>query len=126
MRLRRIGCLVSADQQHKLPRAWPCSPARCALATSASEKVRATGGEKRPDSISSPMSASAWTARPVSPLLKAHPIFPGPSEVGDRDDVLGAAGEFDELGQDAAAGDVECEVNTVARARANPLDEPSP
>ena len=41
------------------PRTWPSSLTRCAAATSASGKVCATGSEKRPDSISSPIPASA-------------------------------------------------------------------
>jgi hypothetical protein len=34
-----------------------------------------------------------------------HPMLPGAAEVGEREDVSGAAGELDELGQDAAPGD---------------------
>jgi hypothetical protein len=45
------------------------------------------------------------------------------TEVGDRYDVLWAARELDELGQDAAPGDVERGVDAVRRERANPLDE---
>ena len=41
------------------PRTRPCSLTRCASATSASGKVRATGSAKRPDSISPPISPSA-------------------------------------------------------------------
>jgi hypothetical protein len=41
------------------PRTCPCSLTRCASATSASGKVCATGSEKRPDSIRSPISPSA-------------------------------------------------------------------
>ena len=44
-------------------------------------------------------------------------------EVGDRHDVLRAARELDELGQDAASGDVERQVDAVGSERANPLDE---
>ena len=49
-----------------------------------------------------------------------HPVLPGAGEVGERDDVPGAAGELDELGQDAAPGDVERDVDAVGRERANP------
>ena len=40
----------------------PSSLTRCASAISVSGKVCATGSEKRPDSINSPISASAWEA----------------------------------------------------------------
>lgn len=50
-------------------------------------------------------------------------MLPGSVEVGDRDDVLGAAGEFDELGQHPAPGEVEREVDAVGCERPNTLDE---
>ena len=37
-----------------------------------------TGSQKRPDSISSPISASAWTARPSSPRLNLTPCSCAP------------------------------------------------
>jgi hypothetical protein len=86
-------------------------------------KVCATGDEKRPDSIRSPISASAWTARPASPLLNLTPYSLRAVEVGDRQDVLRAARELDQFEQDAAPGDVEREVDAVGRERSNPLDE---
>ena len=49
-----------------------------------------------------------------------HPMLLGAAEVGDRGDVPGAAGEFDELGKDPAPGDVECDVDAAGRERANP------
>ena len=57
------------------------------------------------------------------PAAEPHPVLPGAAEVGERDDVPGAAGELDELGQHPAPGDVERDVNAVGRERANPLDE---
>src|ERR1700734_3274839 len=55
-------------------------------------------------------------AEPDSVLLRAL-------EVGDGHDVLRAACELDELGQDAAPGNVERQINAVGRERANPLHE---
>src|SRR5215469_13382576 len=49
-----------------------------------------------------------------------HPMLPGSAEVGDRDDVPGAAGEPDELGKYPAPGNVERDVDAVGRERANP------
>ena len=86
-----------------------------------SGKVRATGSEKRPDSISSPISPSAWTARPAVTAAERHPVLPRPPEVGDRDDMLGAAGELDELRQHSAPGDVERHIDAVGCERANPV-----
>ena len=45
------------------------------------------------------------------------------TEICDRHDVLRAARELDELGQNAAASDVERHLDTVGRERANPPDE---
>jgi hypothetical protein len=56
-------------------------------------------------------------------IAERHPVLPRATEVGDRHDVLRAARELDELGQDAAPGDVERRVNAAGRERANPLDE---
>ena len=57
--------------------------------------------------------AGVAAAEPDPVLLRA-------AEVGDRDDVPGAAGELDELGQDAAAGDVERDVDAAGCERADP------
>jgi hypothetical protein len=57
------------------------------------------------------------------PAAEPHPVLLRASEVGDRHDVLRAAGEFDELGQHPAPGDVERDVDAVGSERANPLDE---
>ena len=54
------------------------------------------------------------------PAAEPHPVLPRAAEVGDRHDVLRAARELDELGQDAAPGDVERGVDAVRRERANP------
>ncbi len=50
-------------------------------------------------------------------------MLPRAGEVGDRHNVLRAAGELDELGQDAAPGDVERDVNASGCERANLLEE---
>jgi hypothetical protein len=44
-------------------------------------------------------------------------------EVGDRHDVFRAAGELDELGEDAAPGHVERRVDAVGCEDANPPNE---
>ena len=82
-----------------------------------------TGSENRPDSMSSPISASAWTARPSSPRLNRTPCSVSSGEVGDRDDVCRATRQLDQLGPDAAPGDVERRLDAVGRERANPPDE---
>src|SRR6185312_13762706 len=53
----------------------------------------------------------------VVPAAEPYPVLPRAAAVGDRHDVLRAA---DELGQDAAPGDVERGVDAVRRERANP------
>src|SRR5690349_24597411 len=57
------------------------------------------------------------------PAAEPHPVLLRASEVGDRHDVLRTARELDELGQDAAPGDVERRADAVGSERANPLDE---
>jgi hypothetical protein len=57
------------------------------------------------------------------PAAERHPVLLRATEVGDRHDVLRAARELDELGQDAAPGDVERGVDAVRRERANPPGE---
>ncbi len=57
------------------------------------------------------------------PAAEPHPMLPCAGEVGDRDDVLRAARELDELGQDAAPGDIERRVDAVRCESANPPDE---
>jgi len=105
-----------------LPRTWPASLTRCAYAIWASGKVCATGSAKRPDSISSPIGERVDRAASV-PATEGHPVLAGATEVGDRHDVLAAACELDELGQDAAPGDVERGVDAAGRERANPPGE---
>ena len=53
------------------------------------------------------------------PAAEHHAVLLRATEVGDRHDVLRAVRELDELGQDAAPGDVERDVNAVRRERAN-------
>ena len=57
------------------------------------------------------------------PAAERHPVLLRATEVGDRHDVLRAARELDELGQDAAPGDVKRGVDAVRRERANPPGE---
>ena len=57
------------------------------------------------------------------PPAEPHPVLLRTTEVGDRQDVPRAARELDELGLDAAPGDVERRIHAVGRDRANPLDE---
>jgi hypothetical protein len=54
---------------------------------------------------------------------EGHSVLLRAIEVGDRHNVLTPARALDELGQDAAAGDVERRVDAVGRERANPLDD---
>jgi hypothetical protein len=57
------------------------------------------------------------------PAAEPHPVLPRATEVSDGHDALRAARELDELGQDAAPGDVQRDVDAVRRERANPPDE---
>ncbi len=82
-----------------------------------------TGSEKRPDSISCADLGECVERASVVPAAEPHTLLLGACEVGDRHDVLRAARELDELGQDAASGDVERDVDAVRCYRANPLDE---
>src|SRR6516165_4914045 len=57
------------------------------------------------------------------PSAERHSVLLRATEVGDRHDVLRAARELDELGQDAAPGDVERHVDAAGRERADPPDQ---
>src|SRR6476620_9941595 len=54
-------------------------------------------------------------------LAEPHAVALRPSKVGDRDDALRTACEFDELGQDAAPGDIERQVDATGSERTDPL-----
>ena len=54
------------------------------------------------------------------PAAVPYPVLLRASEVGDRHDVLRAARQLDELGQHAAPGDVEREVDATGSERADP------
>src|SRR5271169_5614606 len=54
------------------------------------------------------------------PAAEPHPVLLRATEVGYRHDVLRATREVDELGQDAAPGDVERDVDAAGSERANP------
>ena len=54
---------------------------------------------------------------------EGHAVSHRTLEVGDGHDVGGAARELDELGQDAAAGDIKCAVDAVWRQCADSLDQ---
>ncbi len=58
--------------------------------------------------------ARVTRAEPYAITLRA-------GKVGDRDDVLRIAREFDELGRDAAPGDIERQVDATGSERADPL-----
>ena len=58
------------------------------------------------------------------PAAEPHAVVPRATEIGDRHNVLRAARQLDELGQDAAPGDVERQVDALWRERVDPLDEP--
>jgi hypothetical protein len=60
-----------------------------------------------------------WTAAGIA-AAEPHSVLPGAAEVGDRHDVPDTAGEFDELGQHAAPGDVERQVDAAGSERAKP------
>ena len=62
----------------------------------------------------------------VVPAAERHPVRLRAREVGDRHDVLSASRELDQLGQDAAPGDVERELDSAGSERANPLGETFP
>src|SRR5207244_13483895 len=59
------------------------------------------------------------------PAAEPHPMLLRAAEVGDRHDVPGAAGEFDELGQHAAPGHVERDVD-AARSEEHTSELQSP
>src|SRR5919109_1751419 len=52
---------------------------------------------------------------------ESHAVLLGPGEIGDGDDVVRAAGELDQLRQNAAAGDVQREIDTIGRKRTDSL-----
>ena len=54
------------------------------------------------------------------PAAEPHPVLPGAGEIGDREDVLRAAGELDELGKHPAPGGVERDVDAAGRERPDP------
>ena len=71
-----------------------------------------------------------WSARSETAYESARFVMRGNMtgllcaiKVGDRHDVLRAARELDELGQDAAPGDVERQVDAVGREGGDPLHE---
>src|ERR1700678_952949 len=118
-----VAATASADQQHELP----------AHVTVLADAVRLRDlGEREglhdrereapgPDQLAD-LGQRVDRAAGV-PAAEPHPMLLRATEVGDGHDVLRTARELDELGQDAAPGDVERGVDAVRRERADPLDE---
>src|ERR1700723_1003698 len=114
---------ASADQQHELP-AHVTVLADAVRLRDLGEREGLRDREREAPGVDQLADLGERVDRAAGvPAAEPHPVLLRATEVGDRHDVLRAARELDELGQDAASGDVERRVDAVGRERANPLDE---
>jgi len=101
-------------------RTWPRSLTRCAWGN-LGEREGLRDREPEAPGLDQLADLAERVDRAASvPAAEPHPVLSGATEVGDRHDVPGAAGELDELGKHPAPGDVERGVGAVRREHANP------
>jgi hypothetical protein len=123
MGARTVVAAASADQQHELP-AHVTVLADAVRLRDLGEWEGLRDREREAPGLDQLADVGDRVDRAaVRPAAERHPVLLRATEVGDRHDVLRAARELDEFGQDAAPGDVERHVDAVGRKRANPLDE---
>src|SRR5436190_266702 len=120
---RTVAPAASADQQHELP-AHVTVLADAVRRRDLGEREGLRDREPEAPGLDQLADPGERVDRAAGvPAAEPHPVLPGSAEVGDRHDLLRAAREFDELGQDAAAGDVERDVAGSGRERVNPPGE---
>jgi hypothetical protein len=117
---RTVAAAASADQQHELP-AHVTVLADAVRLRDLGEREGLRDREREAPGLDQLADLGERVDRAAGvPAAERHPVLLRATEVGDRHDVLRAARELDELGQDAAPGDVERGVDAVRRERANP------
>src|ERR1035438_2033435 len=117
---RRRRSAASADQQHELP-AHVTVLADAVRLRDLGEREGLRDREREAPGLDQLADLGERVDRAASvPAAERHPVLLRATEVGDRHDVLRAARELDELGQDAAPGDVERGVDALGCERRGP------
>ena len=114
MRQLRLGRRAAHEQHQLSARGTGLTGAMCLRDLSEREGVHDRKHETpRLDQIADLREYIQGSA--VITSAEPHSVLPRASEVGYRHHVLGSARKLDELGQDTASGDVQCQIDTLGR-----------